>query len=219
MNIQQLTIYSTDITGLASFYTDVLDLNILEVTKESIKIQIGISTLIIKHKQKATPYHFAINIPANKEFEALNWLKTKVNIIIHEGKEIQHFDNWNARAIYFYDKDRNIVELIARKNLQNSSSKKFDSKLFLEISEIGIVTKDVKKEFSQLKNCTGIHKYFGNFENFCAIGGEHGLFICINKKYWFPTNDKAYAADFSVQMTEEGKKYLVEFKNSVLKIS
>ena len=216
MNIQKLTIYSSNITALASFYRDVLGVAIIETSAEKIQLQIGSSILILKYKQKATPYHFAINIPANKVEEALSWLKTKVDILKNNNEEIQPFYNWNARAIYFYDTDRNIVELIARKNLHNSSSKKFDADLFLEISEIGIVTKNIQTIFEQLSENTGISIYFGNYESFCAIGGEHGLFICVNKKYWFPTTDKAYPSDFSVQIAEKGRNHLVTFKDSVL---
>ena len=218
MYIQKLTIYSSNITGLASFYRDVLGVIIIETTPVNIQLQMGNSILNLHYKKNARPYHFALNIPANKATEALIWLKTKVDIIKNEGQEIQHFYNWNAEAMYFYDTDRNIVELIARKNIHNSSSKKFDADSFLEISEIGIVTKNIQHIFEQLSEKIRLPKYFGDFKTFCAIGDEHALFICVNKKFWFPTEDKAYPADFIVEVLVKGKEFKVEFIGGMLRI-
>jgi len=218
MNIQKLTIYSSNSSALASFYTDVLGVILLEKTEDAIHLQIGKSLLIVKHQEKVSPSHFAINIPANKATEALTWLKTKVDILKNEGQEIQHFHHWNAEAMYFYDTDRNIVELIARKNLNNPSPEPFDARLFLELSEIGIVTKNIENTFKQLTENTETAIYFGNFNSFCAIGDEHGLFICVNKNYWFPTKDRAYPADFKMEMLVKGKEYNIEFKGGVLSI-
>ncbi|MDX1762473.1 MAG: hypothetical protein R3218_09995, partial [Christiangramia sp.] len=63
--------------------------------------------------------------------------------------------------------------------------------------------------------------YSGGFERFCAVGDEHGLFICINKEQkdvWFPINDKVFSSSFRVQITEQGFNYDVEFINEELKV-
>lgn len=219
MRVKELKIYSPKIKEQAEFYSKVLGLKIVELNKESVYLRFGDSMLIIEYKPEATPYHFAINIPGNKDLEALAWLKTRVKILKKGTNEIQDFYSWNAKAIYFYDKDKNIVELIARKNLNNSSDQKFDSDLFLEISEIGLVTLDIEKMFYKLKKLIGIEIFDGTFEQFCAIGDENGLFICINKnkKGWFPTNDKAFYSEFELKLIEKGIEYNIEYKNKVLK--
>lgn len=219
MQIKELKIYSSDLKAQKEFYTNLLGLKLVEEEINLISIQIGTTLLKIQYKAETTPYHFAINIPANKDFEALVWLKSKVTILKDGVNEIQDFDFWNAKAVYFYDADRNIVELIARKNLQNSSDEIFDVNSFLNISEIGIPTFDIEREFKVLNNHTGIEVFDGGFERFCAIGDEHGLFICINKKEkdWYPTNEKAYSSDFEIQFIEKGNEHHFQFKNSVLK--
>ncbi|MBV1924207.1 MAG: VOC family protein [Flavobacteriaceae bacterium] len=219
MQIQELIIYSPNIKAQADFYSNLLGLSIIKEDSNSISIQIGTSLLKIEYKAETTPYHFAINIPANKEVEALDWLKSKVTILKDEANEIQDFESWNSKAMYFYDEDKNIVELIARKNLQNNSVEIFDSNFFLNISEIGLPTFDIEKEFNILHKQSGIEIYDGGFERFCAIGDENGLFICIDKKQkdWFPTNDKAYSSDFEVQFKEKGKEYSIQYKNNELK--
>ena len=219
MQIKELKIYSSNVQAQADFYSKVLGVKIISQTDRSVNLYFGLSILIIEHKQEITPYHFAINIPANKEIEALNWLRTKVDILKDGESEIQAFDFWNAKAIYFYDQDKNIVELIARKNLNNLSNQKFNSKQFLEISEIGLPTLDIEKEFNQLRSLTGIEMFDGNFERFCAIGDENGLFICINKelKDWFPTNDKAFSSDFEIKLIVKGTEHIVAYESEKLK--
>jgi len=218
MQIKELKIYSPNIKAQADFYSKLLSLTIIKENSNFVSLQIGKSILKIEYSAESTPYHFAINIPANKDIEALEWLKERVAILKDETNEIQDFDFWNAKAIYFYDEDQNIVELIARNNLQNNTVNKFDSDSFLEISEIGLPTLDIEKEFKTLNKLTGIEVYDGGFERFCAIGDENGLFICINKekKDWFPTNEKAYSSDFEIQFIEKGSEYHFQFKNSEL---
>ncbi|MFT5250691.1 MAG: catechol-2,3-dioxygenase, partial [bacterium] len=154
MEIKELKIYSSKIKEQADFYSKVLGLTVIKLTEDNVFLEFGKSILNIEFKAETTPYHFAINIPSNKEYEALEWLKSRVGILKEEGNEIQDFDFWNAKAIYFYDKDKNIVELIARKNLNNLSNQKFDSNQFLQISEIGLPTLNIENEFKQLKSLT-----------------------------------------------------------------
>jgi catechol 2,3-dioxygenase-like lactoylglutathione lyase family enzyme len=219
MQIKELKIYSSNIKAQTDFYNKILGLNIINYTDKNVSLAFGKSILNIEYKTKTTPYHFAINIPANKEFEALDWLKSKVEILKDGNIEIQDFDFWNAKAIYFYDIDENIVELIARKNLNNLSNKKFNANQFLEISEIGLPTLDIQREFVQLTSLTGIEIFYGGFERFCAIGDENGLFICVNKgvKDWFPTNDNAYSSEFEIKLIEKGNEYRIEYKNERIK--
>ena len=220
MQIKELKIYSSHLKEQTHFYTNVLGLTVVKHTEKNVVFQMGKSMLNIEYKPKTTPYHLAINIPSNKEIEALHWVKSKVDILMNGSQEIQDFEFWNAKAIYFYDSDQNIVELIARKNLNNSIEQKFDTDQLIEISEIGLPTKDIEKEFIQLNNSTGIEIYDGDFDRFCAIGDENGLFICINKtiKDWFPTNDKAFSSDFEIKLTEKGKTYQIAYKNEKIQM-
>jgi catechol-2,3-dioxygenase len=137
-----------------------------------------------------------------------------------KGHEIQDFDTWNAKAVYFYDIDNNIVEFIARKNLNYKSTEKFNKNSLLEISEIGIPTTNIEKEFAFLNKKLGLSIYDGGFNDFCAIGTEKGLFICINKnvKGWYPVNDKAYSSDFELKVIIEKEKFNIAYLNGKIKV-
>jgi catechol-2,3-dioxygenase len=221
MKIQELELYTPRLKAQTKFYSEILELNVIAKTNTSTSFQIGESILKLVQREKFTPYHYAINIPANQEIEGLEWLKERVEILKHENLTIQYFDFWNAYAIYFYDEDRNIVELIARKNMENNSNQPFDKNSLLEISEIGIPTSDIDKEYKILKKATGIPIHSGNLERFCAIGDDNGLFIAINKeqkKVWFPTKDTPLSSDFNITFIEKGKEFTFEYKNEELKL-
>jgi len=116
-------------------------------------------------------------------------------------KEIIDFSNWNAKAIYFYDLDKNIVEFIARKSLRLNSSSKFSSNSILNISEIGLVTNEIQNTFHRLNKIQNIEVFSGDFERFCALGDDNGLFIMVNDnlKKWFPTGDLIQQSDFKMK--------------------
>lgn len=215
MLINELKLYSDNIEEQIDFYTSVLGVRCIGQSDERASFQLGSSVLTFEFKHNATPYHFAINIPSNKEYEALQWLKERVKILMGESIELHDFDFWNARAFYFYDHDMNIVELIARKNLHYHVHEPFDSSQLLSISEIGMPTTDIEARFQQLNKLSGIEPYDGGFERFLAVGDEKGLFICINKerKDWFPTGDTTYSSDFELHFTDQENDYHIQFVN------
>ncbi len=222
MKIQELELFTPKLEAQTTFYSQVLELKIVEQSSESVAFQIGNSILRLTYRAQCSPYHYAINIPANQEKEALQWLKERVPILTYEGNEIQYFDFWNAYAMYFYDANGNIGELIARKTLDNASNRPFDKNALLEICEIGLPTMDVHREYTILKEATGIPIHSGNLERFCVIGDDNGLFIVINKdlkKEWFPTKDEPFSSDFNMQMEEQGKVYRLNYAKEVLSIT
>jgi len=220
MQITELILYTSNLSAQKGFYVDVLNIPLNSESENHIDFVIGNSLLRFKYKLNSKPYHFAINISSNKESEALIWLKERLTILKHFDDEIIDFISWNAKAIYFYDADRNIVEFIARKNLNTDSSTVFNSDSLLEISEIGVPVNHIEQVYNKLHTTCELGVYFGNFDKFCAIGGERGLFIVIDKnsKNWFPTNDKAFASDFSVKILANKQQYTIYFSKGELTI-
>jgi catechol 2,3-dioxygenase-like lactoylglutathione lyase family enzyme len=218
MEISKLKINSLNFEKQLSFYSNKIGLEIIKKSEFEVEFQIGKSKLSLIQSDDFTPYHFAINIPCNKEHEALEWLKERVEILKNNDHEIQDFASWNAKAMYFYDADYNIVEFIARKNLENISNRGFDTNSLIQISEIGMPVNDIQLAYSKIKHHSNLDIYDGSFERFCAIGDENGLFICINKhkKDWFPTCDKAYSSDFGITYTNNQKEHHMKFVSGYL---
>lgn len=216
MKIQALTLYTSQLETQLSFYKDTLRFQILESTESSFTLSIGRSQLQFIKSKNTTPYHFAFNIPANQEDAALSWLEQRVNIIKYGELEIIDFEDWQAKAVYFYDACNNLVEFISRRRIQSEIPEPFTIDSVLSISEIGLVTDEIEAVYQKL-NSTGIEIFDGNMHRFCAAGDDHGLFIIINPtvKNWFPTGEKAYYSPFEVDIEVEEKRHRLQYtKNS-----
>lgn len=218
MIIKKLTLSTQNIVKQKKFYCDLLGFKLLSESEKYFEIQTGFSSLRFEQCKDFFPNHFAFGIPFSLYKSALNWLEQRVEILQDEEDKIVDFPAWKAKAIYFYDEDKNICEFIARKDLPQTAATDFDKKQVYNIAEIGLVTQNITKIFEALQQKTGIQKYDGNFRNFLAIGNFQGLIICINKdeKNWFPTNDEAKISDFALDAEIEGMPYQILYKNGKL---
>jgi len=215
MKITELHIYTSRLDEQLKFYQEVLSLPLLESSQTDFKVLIGQSVLWFSNKEKATSYHLAVNIPPNQVSDALAWLHKRVPIIQDEGHDIINFVSWNAKSVYFYDPDHNILEFIGRMNLSYRNIDAFDYHSLMGISEIGVPVDDIATFYNQLQKLSDFNIYDGNMERFCAVGDEEGLFIVVNKhqKRWYPTNDETYSSDFEVHFENLGQSFGVVFKN------
>ncbi len=219
MKINCLRIYTENIEEQLKFYTNVLRLPVSKKTKNSFQLQIGYSILEFQRGQNLNPYHIAFHIAAEQEEEALKWLMKRVEILEDQGKPIVDFPAWNAKSIYFYDRDRNIIEFISRKHL-HPKTESFSENNLIGIAEIGLATKDVAENYRFLNQYFKLGIYFGTPEIFCAIGDENGLLIVVDekRKTWFPTNDKALPTDFDLKFEHLGILREVNYTNGKLDI-
>ncbi len=211
MKIEKLALHSNNFPAQFQFYVETLGLELVEKNENSFSLRIGNSMLTFKKSATKCYYHFAFNIPPFQIMEAMEWAQRRVDLLKHEGETILDFPNWNAKAFYFFDADHNIVEFIDRRNIEIKTNNAFSAKNILEISEIGLPVDNIKEAFQKLNLQTGIKKYSGNLETFCAAGDEHGLFIIVNQKTknWLPTNLPAKAFPFELNFQNDQENYLL----------
>lgn len=176
-------------------------------------IKIGSTELVFQQATTADPfYHFAINIPSNKIEDARNWLKKRVALIWMKqyNSDIAEFTHWRARSLYFFDPAGNILELIARFDLDTRTSNPFSSGEFLSISEAGMVfpENDFDKKTTDLLSQYAL-PYFAKqppLPQFRAIGDDEGLFIAVpENRNWFPTSKPAGVFPMNIRFEEKGK--------------
>lgn len=220
MKIEFLTLYTNQLEEQLHFYERVLKLPVQNKKESAFQVLIGYTILEFKKNETATPYHFAIHIPAGQEEKALGWLKERVEILTDQGEEIIDFPAWKARSVYFYDADKNIVEFISREDLFPADSDEFSEDSLLGICEIGVATSTVEEKFRFLNDHFGLQKFTGDYERFCATGDDDGLFIIINKeiKDWIPTGDTAFASPFEIEFSVKGASTRVAFYNDLFKM-
>ena len=215
MEITRVIFQTSSLKELIAFYSNVLELPTEIKSENKITIRIGSTELVFEQVSGADPfYHFAINIPSNKIEEAKNWLAERTKLIWMEDykSDVADFMNWHAKSVYFFDPAGNILELIARFDLDNKTDEPFSSAQFLSVSEVGLVIKE-----DELDKATDdlLQQYHLNYfdkqpplPQFKAIGDDEGLFIVVpEKRNWYPTSKPCGIFPMEVQFGNEGKEY------------
>ncbi len=216
MKLQHIQIQTNNIPETTSFYRDILELPIIEKTSQSVTVKAGSSILkFIENPDFNSMYHFAFNIPENKLDEAIKWCNDKIDLVVIEDKRvIANFETWNANAIYFYDNNGNLLEFIARHDLDNLQIKDFSSKSILNISEIGIVDEDPIELGTHLIEDYGLSFFAKNFnsENFAAIGDDEGLLIIVKPyRNWYPTQTPSQSNKTKVRIENNSDSIELSF--------
>ncbi|MFK3937771.1 VOC family protein [Alkalihalobacillus sp. NPDC078783] len=194
MKITHLILVTDQLQTLKTFYSETLSFPLLEETSSSFKVRIGYTTLEFNqstHKSKPF-YHFAMNIPRDQFPEAKKWVQSLVQLSKYEDSDEVYFKNWDAHALYFTDPAGNIVEFISRNEAQTKQTNSpFNAASIINISEIGVVSNQVKALASEL-NEIGIPNAREGSEFFSPLGDVNGLFILVKKqRVWFFSNKEA----------------------------
>lgn len=214
MNLTKLELMTTDMQAQTDFYSNVLELPV-ELAANELKVQAGATTLVFKQADSDFDgaYHFAFNIPENQIRAAKGWLSGRIEILYDENR-LDEFDfsDWNAHSIYFKDVGGNILEFIARHNLDNAVQGDFDSTQILEVSEIGLPSEDVLSFANELcvRLNLSVFRQEPN-ENFTPVGDDNGLFILpITGRVWYPnTGVPAKLLPVKVKGTANGTEWEV----------
>jgi catechol 2,3-dioxygenase-like lactoylglutathione lyase family enzyme len=217
MQINRVILQTSALKELTAFYNTLMELPADSKNENETTIMTGSTELVFKQMSTADPfYHIAINIPANKIEEAKNWLSARVELVwIDQYKsDIADFVNWHAKSVYFFDPAGNIVELIARFDLDNKADELFSSAQFLSVSEVGLVIKEDEFD-SSVNNLLEQYQlsYFAKqppLPQFRAIGDDEGLFIVVpENRNWFPTEKPSGIFPMEVQFENGGKEYVL----------
>jgi catechol 2,3-dioxygenase-like lactoylglutathione lyase family enzyme len=205
MKLLEVRIVTKNLEETENFYSNRFGLPVSEKSKNSVSFVAGASKLTFEKSAIESPvYHFAFNICHNHLRESLVWARQRFEIIpATPGKIIADFDNWNAQAFYFYDNNGNILEFIARYDLNNALVRPFEVNSIQSISEIAFVTNDVFSFCDRLSIDYSITKYEKQpmLANFAAYGDAEGLFIVSKEgRHWYPTDKVAERFPLYVRM-------------------
>ncbi|MEK6828122.1 MAG: VOC family protein [Nanoarchaeota archaeon] len=216
MKIVEIDLLSDNLYETSRFYSELLGFTISDKTESKISFKVGSSKLnFLKSDHQNCVYHFAFDIPHNKLDEALKWLLLKVNLIEFQGSNIIDFPNWNAKSLYFYDNNGNILEFIARFENDNKSDTAFDNFSIASISEIAFVTNNVEKLAKDLIQTYGLTYYHRQVQrdDFSVIGDDNGLIILVSStRNWFPTPIKVEKFPVKVTIETNNNSFELEYK-------
>ncbi len=216
MKISTLNILTSNLRETEQFYSDQLNLILLYKSETVLHYQAGFSTLVFTYSStKPAVYHYAFNIPASLLDAALLWASQRFTLLSNPSDElITSFENWNAKAIYFYDNNGNLLELIARYDLKdNTTERVFDRSKITGISEIGIVTADpiTLAEHWIKEHQLTYFKKTAPTKDFLALGDDEGLLILVSpSRNWFPTSIIAQKSNSKIQIEHRGQSVTLE---------
>jgi hypothetical protein len=220
MLLKEIILQTNHLALVHAFYQEVLLLPVMQYNSKTVAIAAGQTKLVFQAGNSSVNpfYHFAFNIPSNKIEEALYWLRDKIELPWMEDYKgyIAEFTNWHARSVYFIDPAGNIVEFIARFDLNDDASEQFSASQIRNISEIGLV-------FSNAEFDKQVKKLLGNFHlayflkqqpmpQFRAIGDDEGLFITVPEyRNWYPTDTPCGIFPLSVKFENAKSQYHLNF--------
>lgn len=134
-------------------------------------------------------YHFAFNIPENKILAARDWQLRRTSLIPGTERlrhpdypdDVIDYSHWNAHSIFFWDPAGNLVEYIARHDLDNAVGGDFGVDDILYASEIAFIVDDVATFAAEMEETFGLPQYRGASDQFHASGDEEGLLLTMNR--------------------------------------
>lgn len=212
MWIKRLQLLTLSLPAQLEYYQNVLQLP-AKIQTDSLIIHAGRTELIFKQADVdwAGQYHFCFNVPENQFAESKKWISTKTPLLQDEnGKDEFQSESWNSNSLYFKDAAGNILEFIARHDQQNAVDSAFNSTHILQVSEIGLPSKDVISFAKDLCAQLGVSAYRQEpSETFTPIGDEEGLFILpVENRIWYPnTGVPANLLDVNMEFEANGINY------------
>lgn len=205
MKILELDLYTNNLEAVRLFYVGRLGLPILSRSRAHLTMLVGYTKLTFQLvNQPVAPYHVAINVPYDSldvlmYYYDLDYLSTQC-----PGKTIAYFPDWRAKACYFYDPCGNLLEFIARTDLDLNDPNLTLPDLFQGISEIGLPTQDVAYTSREIQRRFCVKQFSKTTPqaDFNALGDDNGLFILAQEgRTWLFSNTQAGLSYCRVQFT------------------
>jgi len=210
MKITKVKLYVHDVQKMEQFYVDLLGFSLLERTADHFTIAVGESRITFEKIYSYIPkqYHFALNIPSNLFQQAKIWAKEHVGLLDSEGQDEVYFEFLKAYSCYFYDPEGNIVEFIARQEINSKhDAAYFSTEQVLHIGEINLTTDDILAIAEQLKKYAikpiankkiqleGLN-FLGNYEDGANI------LLGPSERLWYFSDKKAVISPICIELDE-----------------
>lgn len=190
MEIRQVQLATRALDETAHFY-ERLGCPVV-VDRDAAHVTVGSTQLVFRaHDGMAGAHHLAFTIPTGSFAAAKSWIAGVATVLgADDSDEFEGPPNWNSRSVYFEGPDRQLLELIERRDLSPTGAA--DSARLVSVSEVGLAVPDVFGAVDALRN-HGLEAYANPpGPDFAPVGDVHGLLILVSPgRKWFPTLDRA----------------------------
>lgn len=212
-----VTLYTNELKQLKGFYGNVLELPILEASSSHFTLSIGTSKITFRASEQPASYHYAINIPGNQFTLAKQWALERVILNREDSVDEVYYTRFEADAFYFEDPAGNVVELIARRDIDKWSD--FSVASLLNVSEVSITTPFVEKVGEQLQD-VGLHisghaEIEPNDLNFLGSKNTFILLVPPNRRWYF---SKRFSATYPLEIELIAGNHIVVSKDGKVTI-
>ncbi|MDX5422118.1 MAG: hypothetical protein LPK14_07685 [Hymenobacteraceae bacterium] len=214
MKILELELETARLRELKDFYNHTLEFKLLEASEQRFCLAVGATRLCFKRAAtgQAGGYHFAFNIPYPQFEEAASWLQERVTVLPdpQTKRPVVVHEEWQAKAVYLFDPEGNIVEYIAHETLPAPAvNAPFEAAQVLSVCEIGLPVPQVPVFAAELKQKLQLRQWKTGNARFEAVGDVHGMFILAEEnRPWFPTGQGAKVLPTRVLIQTDGAEVI-----------
>ena len=212
MHIRQVQLATRSLDDTVRFY-ERLGCAVL-ADDDSVRVTVGSSQLVFRVLDGMTgAHHLAFTIPTGTFADAKRRVAEVATVLGAQGvDEFEGPAGWDSRSVYFEGPDRQLLELIERRELPDGDAVAADghaapadghaaradghaaplAPLLVSVSEVGIAVPDVPGAVEALRQ-HGLDPYAGlPGPDFAPVGDVDGLLIVVSPgRQWFPTLDRA----------------------------
>lgn len=205
MHIRQVQLATRSLDDTVRFY-ERLGCAVL-ADDDSVRVTVGSSQLVFRVLDGMTgAHHLAFTIPTGTFADAKRRVAEVATVLGADGvDEFEGPAGWDSRSVYFEGPDRQLLELIERRELPDGDAAPAAGQaapadghpaplapLLVSVSEVGIAVPDVPGAVETLSQ-HGLDPYAGPpGPDFAPVGDVDGLLILVSSgRQWFPTLDRA----------------------------
>lgn len=190
MEIRQVQLATRALDETAHFY-ERLGCPVV-VDRDAAHVTVGSTQLVFRVLDGMIgAHHLAFTIPTGSFAAAKSWIAGVATVLdADDSDEFEGPPNWNSRSVYFEGPDRQLLELIERRDLSPAGAA--DPARLVSVSEVGLAVPDVLGAVDALRH-HGVESYANPpAPDFAPVGDVHGLLILVSPgRKWFPTLDRA----------------------------
>ncbi|MGM7680562.1 VOC family protein [Cytobacillus sp. Hm23] len=185
MKIIELSMKTYNLDKMKKFYTDVLQMTLIEENNQMFSVIAGKTRLNFEHDTQLPFYHLCFRTN-DSFFQQIYIALSKKDVLLpDESGETSLF--WEGQQAYFYDPDGNILEVLVRPFIDDE----VEPLGWFDVGEIGMPSSSVRQMQEVLIPYIN-DKMHGNGDNFAFYGDEFGVFVLVNEgRHWYPTERPA----------------------------
>jgi len=192
VNFAKVTLQTSVLEEMISFYQNVLNMPLRERTQHSFTVAVGRTLLTFEHSSEKPFYHFALGIAESVFDEYAGMIKERATILpSKDGEEIMHSVTWKGKQLYFEDPDQNILEILAFPTHPAAT--------WLCVQEVGMPVQEVAafaERLSMLEN-----EFSPESASFRFYGDQEGVLVLVKEQRpWYPTDRGASLHSIDVEL-------------------